>query len=127
MGNMQREEARKQSTGGADQFQVRMAKLKNCNDIAAAEQPIKVGSFKPNRLELYDMVGGAHGSGTAGTRINQCAPATVPWVEDRMRLALFGFWFLKKTPRYVRPQTATVNDHQRAIILLHGFRFALSP
>ncbi len=32
-----------------DQFQSGMANCKNCTDIAATEQPIKVGSFKPKR------------------------------------------------------------------------------
>jgi len=41
-----------------DQFQPGMANCKNCTDIAAAEQPIKVGSFKPNPFGLYDMGGG---------------------------------------------------------------------
>src|SRR6266850_899503 len=37
-----------------DQFQPGMANCKNCTDIAAIEQPIKVGSFKPNPFGLYD-------------------------------------------------------------------------
>jgi formylglycine-generating enzyme required for sulfatase activity/class 3 adenylate cyclase len=41
-----------------DQFQSGVANCKNCTDIAAAEQPVKVGSFKPNPFGLYDMGGG---------------------------------------------------------------------
>jgi hypothetical protein len=41
-----------------DQLQPGMANCKNCADIAAAEQPIKAGSFKPNPFGLYDMGGG---------------------------------------------------------------------
>jgi formylglycine-generating enzyme required for sulfatase activity len=41
-----------------DQFQFGMANCRNCSDIAAAEQPVKVGSFKPNPFGLHDMGGG---------------------------------------------------------------------
>ena len=41
-----------------DQFQPGMVNCKNCSDIATTEQPIKVGSFKPNPFGLYDMGGG---------------------------------------------------------------------
>src|SRR5437879_474960 len=40
-----------------DQFQSGMANCKNCADIAVTEQPIKVGSFKPNPFGLHDMGG----------------------------------------------------------------------
>ncbi len=41
-----------------DQFQPGMVNCKNCIDVAGAEQPIKVGSLKPNPFGLYDMGGG---------------------------------------------------------------------
>src|SRR5215212_1713164 len=41
-----------------DQFQSGMANCKNCTDIAATEQPIKVGAFAPNPFGLHDMGGG---------------------------------------------------------------------
>ena len=41
-----------------DQFQFGLANCKNCSDIATAEQPVKVGSLKPNPFGLYDMGGG---------------------------------------------------------------------
>ncbi len=41
-----------------DQMQQGMASCKDCGDSAAAEQPTKVGNFKPNPFGLYDMGGG---------------------------------------------------------------------
>ena len=41
-----------------DQLQSGMANCKNCTDAAATEQPVQVGSFKPNPFGLYDMGGG---------------------------------------------------------------------
>ena len=36
-----------------DQFQPGMVNCKNCSDIAATDQPVKVGSLKPNPFGLY--------------------------------------------------------------------------
>ena len=41
-----------------DQFEPGMSNCKNCTDIAPTEQPMKVGSFKPNPFGLYEMGGG---------------------------------------------------------------------
>src|SRR5258707_14481389 len=41
-----------------DQIESGIANCKNCSEVAAAEQPVKVGSFKPNPFGLYDMGGG---------------------------------------------------------------------
>jgi formylglycine-generating enzyme required for sulfatase activity len=41
-----------------DQFQPGMANCKNCSDIPANDQPVKVGSLKPNPFGLFDMGGG---------------------------------------------------------------------
>src|SRR5947208_2347169 len=40
-----------------DQFQPGMVNCKNCSDIPAIDQPVKVGSFKPNPFGLFDMGG----------------------------------------------------------------------
>ena len=40
-----------------DKLQPRMAGCKDCGDMAA-EQPAKVGIYKPNPFGLYDMGGG---------------------------------------------------------------------
>ena len=41
-----------------DQFQPGMVNCKNCSDIPASDQPVKVGSLKPNPFGLFDMGGG---------------------------------------------------------------------
>src|SRR5712691_6955886 len=41
-----------------DQFQPGMVNCKNCSDIPANDQPVKVGSLKPNPFGLFDMGGG---------------------------------------------------------------------
>ena len=43
--------------GAGDELLPGMANCKGCADIAAIEQPAKVGSFKPNPFGLYDMGG----------------------------------------------------------------------
>jgi len=74
-----------------------MANCKNCNDIAAAEQPIKVGSFKPNPFGLYDMGGGVDQWVEDCWRKNyQGAPADGSAWWSRMRLARYSVWFLEK-------------------------------
>ena len=57
-GNMPRAGGTQTKYWWGDQFQSGMANCKNCADVAAAEQPVKVGSFKPNPFGLYDMGGG---------------------------------------------------------------------
>ena len=53
-----------------DKFQPGMANCKNCAEIAAAEQPVRVGSFKPNPFGLYDMGGGDQW-------VEDCWPGTI--------------------------------------------------
>src|SRR5258706_9789279 len=111
-----------------DQFQSGMANCKNCNDIAAAEQPIKVGSFKPNPFGLYDMGGGVDQWVEDCWHKNyQGAPADgSAWVEAgcASHVIRSGSW--KNDARYVRPSnrdsTATNVRYPT-----HGFRVALSP
>jgi formylglycine-generating enzyme required for sulfatase activity/class 3 adenylate cyclase len=111
-----------------DQLQPGMANCKNCTDVAAAEQPVKVGSFKANPFGLYDMGGG----------INQ-------WVEDcwhktyqgapsdgsswssgdcGSRVIRSGSW--KNDASYVRPASRDSYD-TNVRYPTHGFRVALSP
>jgi formylglycine-generating enzyme required for sulfatase activity/class 3 adenylate cyclase len=111
-----------------DQFQSGMANCKNCNDVAAAEQPIKVGSFKPNPFGLYDM------GGSVDQWVEDCwhknyqgAPADgSAWVEGdcASHVIRSGSW--KNDVRYVRPSNRDSYD-TNVRYPTHGFRVALSP
>ncbi len=111
-----------------DQFQSGMANCKNCNDIAAAEQPIKVGSFKPNPFGLYDMGGGVDQWVEDCWHKNyQGAPADgSAWVEAgcASHVIRSGSW--KNDARYVRPSNRDSYD-TNVRYPTHGFRVALSP
>jgi len=41
-----------------DQFRSGMVNCNNCADIGNIEQPVKIGSFRPNPFGLHDMGGG---------------------------------------------------------------------
>jgi formylglycine-generating enzyme required for sulfatase activity/class 3 adenylate cyclase len=111
-----------------DQFQSGMANCRNCNDIAGAEQPIKVGSFKPNPFGLYDM------GGSVDQWVEDCwhknyqgAPADgSAWVEGECgsHVIRSGSW--KNDARYVRPSNRDSYD-TNVRYPTHGFRVALSP
>lgn len=110
-----------------DKLQQGMAGCKDCGE-AVAEQPAKVGSFKPNPFGLYDMGGG----------VDQ-------WVEDCWHKAYqgapndgsawsggdcsshvlrSGSW--KNDARYVRPSNRDGYD-TNVRYPTHGVRVALSP
>ncbi|HKD90339.1 MAG TPA: SUMF1/EgtB/PvdO family nonheme iron enzyme [Terriglobales bacterium] len=111
-----------------DEFQPGMANCKNCTDVAAAEQPVKVGSFKPNPFGLFDMGGGVdqwvedcwhrdyHGASSDGS----------PWIEGDClsHVIRSGSW--KNDSRYVRPANRDSYD-TNVRYPTHGFRVALSP
>ena len=111
-----------------DQFQSGMANCKNCNDVAAAEQPIKVGSFKPNPFGLYDMGGGVdQWVEDCWHKSYQGAPADgSAWVEGdcASHVIRSGSW--RNDARYVRPSNRDSYD-TNVRYPTHGFRVALSP
>jgi formylglycine-generating enzyme required for sulfatase activity/class 3 adenylate cyclase len=111
-----------------DQFQSGMANCKDCADIGGAEQPIKVGSFKPNPFGLYDMGGGVDQWVEDCWHKNyQGAPADgSAWVEGdcTSRVIRSGSW--KNDARYVRPSNRDSYD-TNVRYPTHGFRVALSP
>jgi formylglycine-generating enzyme required for sulfatase activity/class 3 adenylate cyclase len=111
-----------------DQFQSGMANCKDCADIGGAEQPIKVGSFKPNPFGLYDMGGGVDQWVEDCWHKNyQGAPADgSAWVEGdcTSRVIRSGSW--KNDARYVRPSNRDSYD-TNVRYPTHGFRIALSP
>jgi len=111
-----------------DEFQQGMANCKNCADVAVAEQPIKVGSFKPNPFGLYDM------GGSVDQWVEDCwhrsyhgAPSDgSAWVEADCgsHVIRSGSW--KNDSRYVRPANRD-NYDTNVRYPTHGFRVALSP
>ena len=111
-----------------DQFQPGIANCKNCTDIAPTEQPMKVGSFKPNPFGLYEMGGGVD------QWVEDCwhknflgAPVDgSPWVEGDCvaHVIRSGSW--KNDARYVRPSNRDSYD-TNVRYPTHGFRVALSP
>jgi formylglycine-generating enzyme required for sulfatase activity/class 3 adenylate cyclase len=111
-----------------DEFQQGMANCKNCADVAAAEQPIKVGSFKPNPFGLYDM------GGSVDQWVEDCwhksyhgaPPDGSAWTEAgcASHVIRSGSW--KNDSRYVRPANRDSYD-TNVRYPTHGFRVALSP
>jgi formylglycine-generating enzyme required for sulfatase activity len=111
-----------------DKLQPDMANCKNCTDVAAAEQPVRVGSFMPNPFGLYDMGGGVdqwvedcwhrnyHGAPSDGS----------PWIEGDClsHVIRSGSW--NNDSRYVRPANRDSYD-TNVRYPTHGFRVALSP
>ena len=111
-----------------DQFQSGMANCKNCNEIAGAEQPIKVGSFKPNPFGLYDMGGGVDQWVEDCWHKNyQGAPADgSAWAEGECASHVIRSGSWKSDARYVRPSNRDSYD-TNVRYPTHGFRVALSP
>jgi formylglycine-generating enzyme required for sulfatase activity/class 3 adenylate cyclase len=111
-----------------DQFQSGMANCKNCNDIAAAEQPIKVGSFTPNPFGLYDMGGGVDQWVEDCWHKNyQGAPSDgSPWVENECMSHVIRSGSWKNDARYARPANRDSYD-TNVRYPTHGLRVALSP
>jgi formylglycine-generating enzyme required for sulfatase activity/class 3 adenylate cyclase len=111
-----------------DQLQPGMANCKNCSDVAAADQPLKVGSFKPNPFGLYDMGGGVDQWVEDCWHKNyQGAPVDgSPWVggDCTSHVIRSGSW--KNDARYVRPANRDSYD-TNVRYPTHGFRVALSP
>ena len=110
-----------------DQFQPGMVNCKNCSDIATAEQPIKVGSFKPNPFGLHDMGGGVDQWVEDCWHKNyQGAPADgSAWVEGdcASHVIRSGSW--RNDSRYARPSNRDGYD-TNVRYPTHGFRVALS-
>ncbi|MBR0842508.1 SUMF1/EgtB/PvdO family nonheme iron enzyme [Bradyrhizobium liaoningense] len=110
-----------------DKLQPGMAGCKDCGEIAA-EQPAKVGSFKPNPFGLYDMGGGVdQWVADCWHRTYQGAPADgSAWISGDCpsHVLRSGSW--KNDSRYVRPSNRDGYD-TNVRYPTHGFRVALSP
>jgi formylglycine-generating enzyme required for sulfatase activity/class 3 adenylate cyclase len=111
-----------------DQLQPDMANCKNCTGVAGAEQPVNVGSFKPNPFGLYDMGGGVdQWVEDCWHKTYQGAPADgSPWVggDCTSHVIRSGSW--KNDATYVRPANRDSYDTD-VRYPTHGFRIALSP
>jgi formylglycine-generating enzyme required for sulfatase activity len=110
-----------------EQPEAAMANCKGCNEPYESSHPLKVGSFKPNPLGLYDMGGNIHQWMTDCWHENyQGAPSDgSAWVENDClsRVIRSGSW--KNDPSYVRPSN---RDHYDATVRYptHGLRVAYS-
>lgn len=111
-----------------DQFQPGMVNCRNCSDIPANEQPVKVGSLKPNPFGLFDM------GGSVDQWVEDCwhktyqgAPADgSAWIENDCpsHVIRSGSW--RKDSNYARPANRGSYD-TNVRYPTHGFRIALSP
>ncbi|WP_036027281.1 SUMF1/EgtB/PvdO family nonheme iron enzyme [Bradyrhizobium yuanmingense] len=110
-----------------DKLQPGMAGCKDCGELAA-EQPAKVGSFKPNPFGLYDMGGGIdQWVADCWHRTYQGAPSDgSAWASPDCgsHVLRSGSW--KNDSRYVRPSNRGGYD-TGVRYPTHGFRIALSP
>ena len=110
-----------------DQLQADMANCKGCNEPYDTSQPLKVGSFKPNPLGLYDMGGNIHQWVADCWHKNyQGAPSDgSAWVDNDClsHVIRSGSW--KNDPSYVRLSS---RDHYDTSVRYptHGFRVAHS-
>ena len=111
-----------------DQFQPGMVNCKNCSDIPANDQPVKVGSLKPNPFGLFDMGGGVdQWVEDCWHKTYQGAPADgSAWVENECpsRVIRSGSW--RKDSGYARASSRGSYD-TNVRYPTHGFRVALSP
>ncbi|SFM67327.1 Formylglycine-generating enzyme, required for sulfatase activity, contains SUMF1/FGE domain [Bradyrhizobium sp. Rc3b] len=110
-----------------DKLQPGVAGCKDCGDLAA-EQPAKVGSFKPNPFGLHDMGGGIdQWVEDCWHRTYQGAPTDgSAWGggDCSSHVLRSGSW--KNDARYVRPSNRDGYD-TNVRYPTHGFRVALSP
>ena len=111
-----------------DQFQAGLVNCRNCSDIPANEQPVKVGSLKPNPFGLFDMGGGVdQWVEDCWHKTYQGAPADgSAWVENDCpsHVIRSGSW--RKDSNYARAANRGSYD-TNVRYPTHGFRVALSP
>ena len=110
-----------------DKLQPGMAGCKDCGDLAA-EQPAKVGSFKPNPFGLYDMGGGVdQWVEDCWHKTYQGAPGDgSAWSSGDCSAHVLRSGSWKNDSRYVRPSNRDGYD-TNVRYPTHGFRVALSP
>ena len=111
-----------------DQFQSGMVNCKNCSDIPAIDQPVKVGSLKPNPFGLFDMGGGVdQWVEDCWHKTYQGAPADgSAWVENACTSNVIRSGSWRKDSNYARTSNRGSYD-TNVRYPTHGFRVALSP
>jgi formylglycine-generating enzyme required for sulfatase activity/class 3 adenylate cyclase len=109
-----------------NQFQSGMVNCNNCADVGNVEQPVKIGSFRPNPFGLQDMGGGVDQWVEDCWHKNyQRAPTDgSAWAkaECGSHVIRSGSW--KNDARYVRPSDRDGYD-TNVRYPTHGFRVAL--
>jgi formylglycine-generating enzyme required for sulfatase activity/class 3 adenylate cyclase len=111
-----------------DQFQAGMVNCKNCSDIPANDQPVKVGSMKPNPFGLFDMGGGIdQWVEDCWHRNYQGAPTDgSAWVENACTSNVIRSGSWRNDSSYARASNRGSYD-TNVRYPTHGFRVALSP
>ena len=110
-----------------DQFQPNMVNCKNCSDIPANDQPVKVGSLKPNPFGLFDM------GGSVDQWVEDCwhknyqgAPTDgSAWVENACTSNVIRSGSWRNDSSYARASNRGSYD-TNVRYPTHGFRVALS-
>jgi formylglycine-generating enzyme required for sulfatase activity len=105
-----------------------MVNCKNCSDIPAVDQPVKVGSLKPNPFGLFDM------GGAVDQWVEDCwhknyqgAPTDgSAWVENGCPAHVIRSGSWRKDSNYARSSNRSSYD-TNVRYPTHGFRVALSP
>jgi formylglycine-generating enzyme required for sulfatase activity/class 3 adenylate cyclase len=110
-----------------DKMQPGMAGCKDCGDLAA-EQPAKIGSFRPNPFGLHDMGGGVdQWVEDCWHKTYQGAPGDgSAWSSGDCSAHVLRSGSWKNDSRYVRPSNRDGYD-TNVRYPTHGFRVALSP
>jgi formylglycine-generating enzyme required for sulfatase activity len=111
-----------------DQFQPGMVNCKNCSDILITDQPVKVGSLKPNPFGLFDMGGGVDQWVEDCWHKNyQGAPVDgSAWIESECSSHVIRSGSWRKDQNYARTSNRGSYD-TNVRYPTHGFRVALSP
>jgi formylglycine-generating enzyme required for sulfatase activity/class 3 adenylate cyclase len=110
-----------------DQFQQGMVNCRNCSDIPATDQPVKVGSLKPNPFGLFDMGGGVdQWVEDCWHKTYQGAPVDgSAWIENECTSHVIRSGSWRKASDYARASSRG-NYDTNVRYPTHGFRVALT-
>jgi formylglycine-generating enzyme required for sulfatase activity/class 3 adenylate cyclase len=110
-----------------DQFQQGMVNCRNCSDIPATDQPVKVGSLKPNPFGLFDMGGGVdQWVEDCWHKTYQGAPVDgSAWNENECTSHVIRSGSWRKASDYARASSRG-NYDTNVRYPTHGFRVALT-